>query len=117
MAEGDAAYAMAIESAAIAFATCDRRLGPQLREAFAEALELRSAAVTEGLYPRGMVIEVLDDIFGRVVELYAADLVPPREHILRERAEVLLRKILAEVSTDFMVAWPFPDQANGNDRN
>src|SRR5579863_1324365 len=30
MADGDAAYAMAIESAAIAFAACDRRLGPQL---------------------------------------------------------------------------------------
>ena len=117
MAEGDATYAMAIESAAIAFATCDLRLGPQLREAFAEALELRGAAATEGLYPKRMVLDVLDDIFARVVELYAADLVPPREHVLRERAEVLLRKILAEVSTDFLVEWPFPDQPHGNDRN
>ncbi len=114
MAEGDAAYAMAIELAAIAFAACDRRLGPQLSEAFSEALELRGAAVAGGLYRKSAVIDVLDDVFGRVVDLYAADLVPVREHILRERAEMLLRKILAEVSTDFLVEWPFPER-NGDD--
>lgn len=116
MAEGDAAYAMAIKSAAIAFAACDRRLGPQLSEAFAEALELRGAAAAGGLYRKSTVIEVLDKVFGRVVDLYAADLVPVREHVLRERAEMLLRKILAEVSTDFLVEWPFPER-NGDDAN
>src|SRR5580704_19748569 len=109
MAEGDAAYAMAIESAAIAFAACDRRLGPQLSEAFSEALELRGAAVAGGLYRKSAVIDVLDDLFGRVVALYAEDLVPAREHVLRERAEMLLRKILAEISTDCLVEWPFPE--------
>ena len=105
MAEGDAAYAMAIESAAIAFAACDRRLGPQLSEAFSEALELRGAVVAGSLYRKSAVIDVLADLFGRVVELYAEDLVPAREHVLRERAEMLLRKILAEISTDFLVEW------------
>jgi hypothetical protein len=109
MAEGDAAYAMAIESAAIAFAACDRRLGPQLSEAFSEALELRGAAVAGGLYRKSAVIDVLDDVFARVVALYAEDLVPAREHVLRERAEMLLRKILAEISTDCLVEWPFPE--------
>lgn len=109
MAEGDAAYAMAIESAAIAFAACDRRLGPQLSEAFSEALELRGAAVAGGLYRKSVVIDVLDDVFARVVALYAEDLVPAREHVLRERAEMLLRKILAEISTDCLVEWPFPE--------
>jgi hypothetical protein len=116
MAEGDSAYAMAIESAAIAFAACDRRLGPQLSEAFAEALELRGAAIGSGLYRKSAVIAVLDDVFSRVVDLYAEDLVPVREHVLRERAEALLRKILAEVSTDFLVDWPFPEP-NGDDAN
>ena len=113
MAEEEAAYATAIESAAIAFATCDRRLRPQLSEAFTEALELRGATATGDLYLKSVVIDVLDDIFGRVIDLYAADLVPVREHVLRERAEALLRKILAEVSTDFLVDWPFPEP-NGN---
>jgi hypothetical protein len=116
MAEGDAAYAMAIESAAIAFAACDRRLGPQLSEAFSEALELRGGTIAGDLYRKGAVLDVLDDVFKRVVELYAADLVPVREHVLRERAEMLLRKILAEVSTDFLVEWPFPEQ-QGDDPN
>ncbi len=116
MAEEDAAYVMAIESAAIAFASCDRRLRQQLSEAFAEALELRGATATGDLCLKSVVIDVLDDIFGRVVALYAADLVPVREHVLRERAEALLRKILAEVSTDFLVDWPFPEP-NGNGTN
>ena len=116
MAEDDSAYAMAVESAAIAFAACDRQFGPQLNEAFSEALELRGAAVADGLYRKSTVLEVLDDVFGRVVDLYAADLVPVREHVLRERAELLLRKILAEVSTDFLVEWPFPEW-NGDDEN
>lgn len=105
----DAAYAMAVETAAMAIAGCDLRLRPQLTEAFSEALELRGAAVAGGLYLKSAVIDVLQDVFARVVDLYASDLVPVREHVLRERAETLLRKILAEVSTDFQVDWPFPD--------
>ena len=105
----DAAYAMAVETAALAFVGCDRRLRPQLNEAFSDALELRGAAVAGGLCLQSDVIDVLGDIFERVTELYAEDLVPLREHVLRERAETLLRKVLAEVSTDFAVDWPFPE--------
>jgi hypothetical protein len=113
MPEGDAAYAMAVESAAIAVAACDLRLRRQLSEAFSEAIDLRGGSLDGGLCLQSDVIAVLEDVFKRVVDLYAEDLVPAREYVLRERAEALLRKILAEISTDFFVDWPFPEQ-NGD---
>jgi hypothetical protein len=114
--EGDAAYAMAIESAAIAVTACDLGLRRQLCEAFSEAIDLRGGSLPGGLCIERDVIAALEDVFKRVVDLYAEDLVPAREHVLRERAEALLRKILAEVSTDFSVSWPFPEE-NGDGAN
>lgn len=105
--QGNAAYAMAVESAALAIAACDVRLRPQLNEAFSEALALRGGLVNGNVCVASEVIAVLDDIFARVIALYSEDLVPVREHILRERAEKLLRRVLGEVSTDFVVRWPF----------
>jgi len=116
MPEGDTAYAMAIESAAIAVTACDLRLRRQLCEAFSEAIDLRGGSLAGGLCVKRDVIAVLEDVFKRVIDLYAEDLVPAREHVLRERAEALLRKILAEVSTDFFVSWPFPGE-NGDGAN
>jgi hypothetical protein len=104
---GDAAYAMAIESAALAFTACDLHLRPQLHEAFYEALELRGGVINGSTCITSEVIAVLDDIFARVVALYSEDLVPVREHVLRERAETLFRRVLGDVSSDFVLRWPF----------
>jgi hypothetical protein len=109
---GDAAYAMAIESAALAIVACDLRLRPQLNEAFTEALALRGGVVNGNICIAGEVMAVLDDVFARVVALYSEDLVPVREHVLRERAEKLLRRIVGEVGTDAVLRWPF-DAAEG----
>jgi hypothetical protein len=105
--QGDAAYAMAIESAALAIAACDPRLRPQLNEAFSEALELRGGLINGNICITSEVMAVLDDVFERVIALYSEDLVPIREHVLRERAEKLLRRVLGEVATDRVVHWPF----------
>jgi hypothetical protein len=105
--QGDAAYAMAIESAALAIAACDLRLRPQLNEAFSEALALRGGMINGNICIASEVIAVLDDVFARVIALYSEDLVPVREHVLRERAEKLLRRVLGEVGTDSVVDWPF----------
>jgi hypothetical protein len=107
--QGDAAYAMAIESAALAITACDLRLRPQLNEAFSEALELRGGLINGNICIASEVTAVLDDVFARVVALYSEDLVPIREHILRERAEKLLRRVLGEVGTDLVVHWPFAE--------
>jgi hypothetical protein len=104
---GGAAYAMAIESAALAIAACDLRFRPQLNEAFCEALELRGGVVNGNACIESEVIAVLDDVFARVIALYAEDLVPDREHVLRQRAQRLLRGIIAEFGADFVVSWPF----------
>jgi hypothetical protein len=105
--QGDAAYAMAIESVALAITACDLGLRPQLNEAFAEALGLRGAVVIGNICIMSEVIAVLDDVFTRVVALYSEDLVPVREHVLRERAEILLRRVIGEVGTDCVLRWPF----------
>ncbi len=105
--QGDAAYTMAIESAALAIAACDLRLRPQLNEAFSEALALRGGLINGNICIASEVIAVLDDVFARVVALYSEDLVPVREHVLRERAEKLLRRLLGEIGTDFVADWPF----------
>jgi hypothetical protein len=112
---GDAAYAMAIESAALAIVTCDLRLRPQLTEAFSEALELRGGVINGNVCITSVVRAVLDDVFARVVGLYSEDLVPLREHVLRERAEALLRRILGEVGTDSILQWPFGAEAPQGD--
>jgi len=112
---GDAAYAMAIESAALAIAACDLGLRPQLNEAFSEAIELRGGLVSGNICIAGEVIAVLDDVFARVVALYAEDLVPVREHVLRERAEKLLRRMISEVGPDAVLRWPF-DAPEGEGR-
>jgi hypothetical protein len=109
--QGDAAYTMAIESAALAVAACDLRLRPQLNEAFSEALQLRGGVINGNICIASEVIAVLDDVFARVVALYSEDLVPVREHVLRERAEKLLRRVLGEVSTDLVVHWPIAGSA------
>jgi hypothetical protein len=103
---GGAAYAMAVQSAALAVAACDLRLRPQLNEAFCEALELRGGVNGDMCITRE-VIAVLDDVFARVIALYSEDLVPLREHVLRERAEKLLHRILGEVGAELVVRWPF----------
>jgi hypothetical protein len=105
--QGDAAYAMAIESAALAIAACDLRLRPQLNEAFSEALELRGGIINGNVCITREVIAVLDDVLTRVIAFYSGDLVPVHEHILRERAERLLHRVLDEVSADFVARWPF----------
>lgn len=105
--QGETAYAMAVESAALAIAACDLRLQPQLNEAFAEALALRGGLINGNVCVVSELIAVLDDVFARVIALYAEDLVPVREHVLRERAEKLLRRLLGEAGTDFVVPWPF----------
>jgi hypothetical protein len=105
--QGDAAYAMAIESAALAIAACDPRMRAQLNEAFSEALELRGGLVDGRTCIASEVIAVLDDVFARVIALYSEDLVPIREHVLRERAEKLLHRIAAEFGADFVLRWPF----------
>jgi len=113
---GDAAYAMAIESAALAIVTCDVRLRPQLNEAFSEALELRGGVINGNVCITSVVMAVLDDVFARVVALYSEDLVPVREHDLRERAETLLRRVIGDVGADFVLSWPFGAEApNGHD--
>jgi hypothetical protein len=111
--QGDAAYAMAIESAALAITACDLRLRPQLNEAFAEALDLRGGIINRNICIADEVIAVLDDVFERVVALYSQDLVPVREHVLRERAEILLRRVIGEVGTDCVVRWPFGAEQGG----
>jgi hypothetical protein len=116
MQQGNGAYAMAIESAALAIAACDLRLGPQMDEAFFEALDLRGGLRSGHLCVKSEVAAVLADVLERVVALYSEDLVPVREHILRERAETLLRKILAEISTDVLVHWPFAQTDDTGDR-
>jgi hypothetical protein len=108
---GDAAYAMAVESAALALAACDLRLRRQLHEAFAEALELRGAVINGKVCITSEVMAVLDDIFARVVALYSEDLVPVHEHVLRERAETLLRRVIGDVGPDLILSWPFGAQA------
>jgi hypothetical protein len=108
MQQGGAAYAMAIESAALAIAACDLRLQPQLNEAFSEALELRGGiVVNRNICITSEVIAVLDDVFARVVALYSEDLVPVREHVLRERAESMVRRVLGDAGADFVLRWPF----------
>jgi hypothetical protein len=111
--QGDAAYAMAIESAALAITACDLRLRPQLNEAFAEALDLRGGIINRNICIATEVIAVLDDVFARVVALYAEDLVPVREHVLRERAETLLRRVIDEVGADCVLRWPFGTEQGG----
>jgi hypothetical protein len=110
MQQGHAAYAMAIESAALAIAACDLRLRPQLNEAFSEALQLRGGLINGGTCAASEVIAVLDDVFARVIALYSEDLVPIREHILRERAEKLLQRIVAEFGADLVLRWPFAER-------
>ena len=105
--QGDAAYVMAIESAALAIAACDLRLRPQLNEAFSEALELRGDVINGRMCITSEVIAVLDDVLTRVIAFYSGDLVPVHEHVLRERAEKLLHRILGEVGADFAPRWPF----------
>ncbi len=105
--QGDAAYAMAIESAALAVTACDLRLRPQLNEAFSEALELRGGVVGGNTCIISEVIAVLDDVFARVIALHSEDLAPAHEHVLRERAEKLVRRILSEFGTDSVLHWPF----------
>jgi len=104
---GDGPYAMAIESAALAIAACDLRLRPQLGEAFFEALDLRGGLLLGELCVKKEVAAVLEDVLARLIALYSEDLVPIREQVMRERAEALLRKVLAEVSTEVLVQWPF----------
>jgi hypothetical protein len=110
--QGDAAYAMAIESAALAITACDLRLRPQLNEAFSEALQLRGGVVIGNVCIASEVIAVLDDVFARVIALYSEDLVPVREHVLRARAENLLHRILGEFGAEFVVRWPFGASEN-----
>lgn len=105
--QGDAAYAMAIESAALAIAACDLRVRPQLNEAFSEALALRGGVINGNICITREVIAVLDDILARLIAFYAEDFVPVHEHVLRERAEKLLHRILGELSADFVPRWPF----------
>jgi len=104
---GHAAYAMAIESAALAVTACDLRLRPQLNEAFTEALDLRGGVIDPNTCVTSEVIAVLDDVFARVIALYSEDLVPVREHVLRERAETLLRRVLDDAGAEFVLRWPF----------
>jgi hypothetical protein len=111
--QGDVAYAMAIESAALALAACDLRLRPQLNEAFSEALELRGGLINGNVCIASEAIAVLDDVFARVIALYSEDLVPVHEHVLRERAEKLLLRVLGEVGTDFVARWPFAGPERG----
>ena len=105
--QGDAAYAMAIESAALAIAACDLRLRPQLNEAFSEALELRGGIISGKTCLTSEVIAVLDDVLARLIAFYSEDLVPIHEHVVRERAEKLLHRVLGEVGADFVPRWPF----------
>lgn len=105
--QGDAAYAMAIESAALAVTACDLRLRPQLNEAFSEALELRGGIVNGNTCITSEAIAVLDDVFARVVALHSEDLVPMHEHVLRERVEKLVRRVLCEFGADSVLHWPF----------
>lgn len=105
--QGDAAYAMAIESAALAIAACDLRLRPQLNEAFSEALELRGGIINGKTCLTSEVIAVLDDVLTRLIAFYSEDLVPIHEHVVRERAEKLLHRVLGEVGADFVPRWPF----------
>jgi hypothetical protein len=107
--QGNGAYAMAVETAALAIAACDLRLRPQLNEAFSEALELRGGLINGNICIASEAIAVLDDVFARVIALYSEDLVPIREHNLRERAEKLLRRALGEIGTDFVADWPFAE--------
>lgn len=105
--QGDAGYAMAIESAALAVAACDLRMRPQLNEAFCEALELRGGVMDGKACLISEAIAVLDDVLSRLIAFYSDDLVPLHEHVVRERAEKLLHRVLGEVGADFVPRWPF----------
>jgi hypothetical protein len=103
---------MAIETVALAIVACDRRFRPQMKEPFFEAVDLRGGLLRGNLCVTKEVGAVLEDVFERVIGLYSEDLVPIREHVLRERADALLRRVLAEISTDYLVSWPFAGAAD-----